>query len=357
MHEYKCTITRYRKDMFCISIRKDATRFRYYNGEPIGEPDKPNLLPEKKRYKGYLELLVKYKIALRNGWIPDRSEKSENPVSKILDQSYLQRVYEDKQKEGLPQHFYKDLRSYINRLKQHVEGEITEDCFQKMIDTHLHWSNTTFNHFLRYSALIEKGLTKYGCTGNWSKKTKKRKQTEVLHKRILDCPFRLSRLLEYNKHLHLCALLTYGCLLRPHREVRELTWGDFNEDLTMISLSGARNKSKRNRIIPVPEYVRKHLSGGKQENNIFSGTPEPYNPYYFSLLWRRFKQAHPEIVQPGETLYSFRHAGAIAVYENTRNIKILHTVMGHSDMAFSLTYLRGLEVHAISIEDMPTLSL
>jgi len=266
-------------------------------------------------------------------------------------------VYEDKQKEGLPQHFYKDLRSYINRLKQHVEGEITEDCFQKMIDTHLHWSNTTFNHFLRYSALIEKGLTKYGCTGNWSKKTKKRKQTEVLHKRILDCPFRLSRLLEYNKHLHLCALLTYGCLLRPHREVRELTWGDFNEDLTMISLSGARNKSKRNRIIPVPEYVRKHLSGGKQENNIFSGTPEPYNPYYFSLLWRRFKQAHPEIVQPGETLYSFRHAGAIAVYENTRNIKILQTVMGHSDMAVSLTYLRGLEVHAISIEDMPTLSL
>ena len=106
-----------------------------------------------------------------------------------------------------------------------------------------------------------------------------------------------------------------------------------------------------------PEYVRKHLSGGKQENNIFSGTPEPYNPYYFSLLWRRFKQAHPEIVQPGETLYSFRHAGAIAVYENTRNIKILHTVMGHSDMAVSLTYLRGLEVHAISIEDMPTLSL
>ena len=357
MHEYKCTITRYRKDMFCISIRKDAIRYRYYNGEPIGEPDKPNLLPEKKRYKGFLELLVKYRIALRAGWIPNRSEKSDKSVDKILDRSYLQRVYEDKRKEGLSEHFYKDFRSYINRLKPLVEGEITEDCFQKMVDTHLHWSNTSFNHFLRYSALIEKGLTKYGYTGNWSKKTKKRKQTEVLHKRILDCPFRLFRLLEYNKHLHLCALLTYGCLLRPHREVRELTWGDFNEDLTMISLSGARNKSKRNRIIPVPEYVRKHLSGGMQENNIFSGTPEPYNPYYFSLLWRRFKQAHPEIVQPGETLYSFRHAGAIAVYENTRNIKILHTVMGHSDMAVSLTYLRGLEVHAISIEDMPTLSL
>lgn len=355
MHEYKCSITRYRKDKFCISIRKDATRFRFYNGEPIGEPDKPNLLPEKKRYEGFLELLVKYRIALRAGWIPNRSEKSDKSDVNFLDQSYLQRVYEDKCKEGLSEHFYKDMRSYINRLKPLVEGEITEECFQRMVDTHLHWSNTTFNHFLRYSALIEKGLKKYGYTGNWNKRTKKRRQTEMLHKRILDCPYRLTRLSEYNKHLHLCALLTYGCLLRPHREVRELTWGDFNEDLTMISLSGARNKSKRNRIIPVPEYVRKHLSGGEQANNIFSGVPKPYNPYYFSQLWRRFKLANPDIVKPGETLYSFRHAGAIAVYEKTRNIKLLQTVMGHSDMAVSLTYLRGLQLHVLSSDDMPKL--
>jgi len=74
-----------------------------------------------------------------------------------------------------------------------------------------------------------------------------------------------------------------------------------------------------------------------------------------NLLRRRFKQAHPEIVQPGETLYTFRHAGAIAVYENTRNIKILQTVMGYSDMAVSLTYLRGLKLHVLSLDEMPKL--
>ena len=121
-------------------------------------------------------------------------------------------------------------------------------------------------------------------------------------------------------------------------------------------MAGNRNKGKRNRIIPVPEYIREQLSGGDQNHNIFSGTDKPYNPYYFSLLWSRFKKQHPELIAPGQTLYSFRHTGAIAVFEKAKNLKILQTVMGHSDMAVSLTYLRGLEVHAISIEDMPTLS-
>ena len=25
--------------------------------------------------------------------------------------------------------------------------------------------------------------------------------------------------------------MTYGCLLRPHREIRELIWNDFSDDL------------------------------------------------------------------------------------------------------------------------------
>ena len=41
----------------------------------------------------------------------------------------------------------------------------------------------------------------------------------------------------YN-NLYICCLMTYGCLLRPHREIRELTWGDFSDDLKYINLSG-----------------------------------------------------------------------------------------------------------------------
>jgi integrase len=61
------------------------------------------------------------------------------------------------------------------------------------------------------------------------------------------------------------------------------------------------------------------------------------------------------MVMPGQTLYSLRHTGAIAVYEKTKNIKILQTVMGHSDMATSLTYLRGLEVNELDVAVLPEL--
>ena len=55
----------------------------------------------------------------------------------------------------------------------------------------------------------------------------------------------------FNENLFLCCLLTYGCLLRPHQEIRQLTWSDFSDDLEFISLSGKRNKSGRNRIVPI----------------------------------------------------------------------------------------------------------
>ena len=355
MHSFSCSITQYKAELFCISIRKDGIRYRFYNGEPIGEPDKPNLLPVKKRYKGFQELLIKYQIALRSGWNPVLDKKDKVAPLKILGPEYLYRVYEDKQKENLSHHVYKDLKSYITRMVPLVKKEITEETFQLMPDTHPHWNNTTYNNFIRYASLLEKGLTKYGYTGSWCKKVKRRRKSEVLHKKYSHVQNVLFVLFSYNKDLHLCALLTYGCLLRPHREVRELTWGDFNQELTQISLGGNRSKGKRNRIIPVPQYVRDHLKGGEPHHNIFSGTELPYNQYYFSQLWQRFKKAHPEMIAPGQTLYSLRHTGAIAVYEKTKNIKILQTVMGHSDMATSLTYLRGLEVNELDVAVLPEL--
>ena len=341
--------------MYCISVRKNGKRYRFYNGEPIGVPVKPNLLPVKLRLKAFKELLIQYHIAIKGGWSPDKDTTDAKDTPIILTKDYLYKVYEQKLQENLSTHFLKDLRSYIGRIASLVKKEVTEDVFQKMVDLHPHWTNTTFNTYVRYASLIEKGLTKYGYTGSWSKKVKRRRKEEVLHKKFTSVQNVLSVLFSYNKDLHLCALLTYGCLLRPHREVRELTWGDFNETLTTISLAGNRNKGKRNRIIPVPAYVREHLTGGPAQHNIFSGTDKPYNQYYFAQLWQRFKKEHPEVVMPGQTLYSLRHTGAIAVYEKTKNIKILQTVMGHSDMATSLTYLRGLEVNEISVDILPGL--
>ncbi|MBC8308733.1 MAG: site-specific integrase [Pelagibacterales bacterium] len=185
-------------------------------------------------------------------------------------------------------------------------------------------------------------------------KLKSRKQIEVLHKPIGNLKELLEYIKSYNKNLYLCALLTYGCLLRPHQEIRCLKWRDFSDDLSFISLSGNKVKSKRNRVVPVPQYIRKELVKGEVNNNIFTGTPKLYNNSYFKGIWRRFKGRFPS-VERDITLYSFRHTGAIEIYKRTGSLSKLQKAMGHSSLKVSLTYLRGLEVEDLKEEDMPAI--
>ena len=61
------------------------------------------------------------------------------------------------------------------------------------------------------------------------------------------------------------------------------------------------------------------------------------------------------LLERDQTLYSFRHTGAIKVFEKTGSLLKLQQVMGHSDMKVSLTYLRGSEVKQLDVEDLPVL--
>ena len=146
-----------------------------------------------------------------------------------------------------------------------------------------------------------------------------------------------------NKNLHLCCLLTYCCLLRPHQEIRLLKWSDYSDDLSTIRLSGDKVKSKRNRIVPVPFYIRELLVKGEPHHNIFSGRQQPLNEDYFKTLWGRFKRVS-KLLEQDQTLYSFRHSGAIEIFKRTGSITKLQKAMGHSSINVSLTYLRGLEI-------------
>ena len=181
---------------------------------------------------------------------------------------------------------------------------------------------------------------------------KSRKTKAKLHKPFDDLKSILSEIEGYNFNLYLCCLLTYGCLLRPHREIRLLTWNDFSDDLSFISLSGDQNKSGRNRIVPIPSYIKKLLKPGLKEHNVFSKIQNPFNEDYFKSLWGKFRK-QSKLIKSNQTLYSFRHTGAIRLFEKTKDITKLQKAMGHSSIRVSLTYLRGLEVAELKQEDMP----
>jgi integrase len=61
------------------------------------------------------------------------------------------------------------------------------------------------------------------------------------------------------------------------------------------------------------------------------------------------------LLEDGQTLYSFRHSGAIDIFKRTGSIVKLKQAMGHSSINVSLTYLRGLEVAELTEEDMPSI--
>ena len=62
------------------------------------------------------------------------------------------------------------------------------------------------------------------------------------------------------------------------------------------------------------------------------------------------------MIEDNQTLYSFRHTGAIDVFQRTGSLTKLQQVMGHSNMTVSLRYLRNLELPTLTMEDMPVLN-
>jgi len=175
----------------------------------------------------------------------------------------------------------------------------------------------------------------------------------------------LDYLQQNHPNLHLCCLLSYGCFLRPHQEVRNLCGHHFKKNVTEIHLAGSENKGGRVRVVHIPDYVRNVLLERvltlEQDENLFTKTSIPFNDAYFNTAWTRIwlKMNQLGIIQCNQTIYSFRHTAAVNVYRKTKDLNILQQLLGHSDMIVTLKYLRGLgEATNSELRDhMPELNL
>jgi integrase len=149
----------------------------------------------------------------------------------------------------------------------------------------------------------------------------------------------------------------YGCLLRPHQEVRILTSNNINTKKHLISLSGGQNKSGRNRIVPIPDFIRGILYARLNNigsTNLLSGSEKAFNSDYIKTLWTRYK-FQSKLLTEGQTLYSLRHTAAIRVYEKSKSVFTVQKVMGHADVTTTLSYLRGLEIESVDLNELPEL--
>ena len=350
-------ITKKSKTEYLISFWYGNKRYRYSNGKVIDLNLSPNLFPVSERLRQAEILCSAFTMAIREGWRPVEAE-ARITIGSIADKSL-------KRKQGLAYStsYKKDL-AYAKRLwdeyliKKRLEQQPIDDLSVEHIRDFIYEftpSPASMANLKRnISALLKDELVSNGVVLNFSR-IKLPKAPQQLHKPIDDISALLSDIKEFSSNLHLCCLMTYTMLLRPHREVRCLSFGDFNKDFTQLSLSGSKVKSKRNRVVPVPKVVRvevlKRFTGNRKDN-VFILKEAPYNRDYFKTLWSRYKK-QSDLLEQDQTLYSFRHTGAIKVFEKTGSLQKLQQVMGHSDMKVSLTYLRGLEVRQLDVEDLP----
>lgn len=327
-------------------------RLRFQNGKAFDLQIRPNSYPLNQRLNQANILAAQIYSRLMAGYDPV-SIKEYGIKPSTSDLEILKTTVRRKIKTGVSDHYERQLTYTLNSLTKEARGEMVyQDTVHRVLDR---FQNTTSYNTMRRSLMVLFNLAKeIGWDKNPMEGIKPRKAKAKLHKPIDNIGELLNEIRVYNENLFLCCLLTYACLLRPHREIRELRWSDFDKDLSHIRLSGDRNKSGRNRVVPVPQYVQAFLKKNKDHLNVFSGKEAPYDKDYFKGLWSRFKKTS-KLLKKDQTLYSFRHSGAIEIYKRTGSLEKLRTVMGHADLSVSLTYLRGLDVTDLKEEDMPRL--
>jgi integrase len=345
------------KGRYCISLLWAGQRYRFYNGSKIGSWSKPQSVPIGKRLKAYEDLCLEYEKAIILGWTPldDWSVRLEKKPT--INTDLINMALAEKLKQQISPSYKSFLTWLSKQLHDFLKKRVPTPELLASFINESHWSQSTRVIVRRHLLALEVEMKKLGYDGSFKELVPKTRTSEKLHRPFKDVRAILNEIEAFNPRLHLCCLLTYGCLLRPHREIRLLTWGDFSDDLSQISLGGDQNKGKRNRIVPVAPAIRSKLNAVRpidynHDTNIFSGNRSPYNQDFFKTLWGKFK-SQSKILESNQTLYSFRHTGAINVFERTGSIVKLQQVMGHGTLQVTLTYLRGLDVKQLQVDDMP----
>jgi integrase len=350
-----------------ITFYWNGKRVREYNGNNIGLVIKPNLAKSTKDRNLLLKQLEYEMInAVEYGRYPLKSQTKELEgfdIIKAIDVKYpteelFEKALEMKLEADVSLYYKRNLQGVYRHFKEFLSKEelsndITlikrtrvEEFLSRYKSSGMYYMDRRRDLGVLFSVIsrhIEVPLLAVRETTTMKKKAKLHKLYE--RQKMLAV---LGYLEEHHLNLHICCLICYGCFLRPHQEIRNLKGKHFKRDCSEIHLSGDENKSGRIRVVHIPDYVRKSIiervNQLADDENLFTMNKTVFNPAYFNTQWKRVwnKMFDARLVEKNQTIYSFRHTGAVNVYRRTKDISVVQKLLGHSDMIVTLTYLRGL---------------
>jgi len=363
-----------------IFFYHNKKRYKFYNGNRLNIPIHPNHSKTIRERDSLLKKLqFEYHKALSTGWSPIESdlkeEKKEKQVNKV--KPSFENLLAEKLKSPYSKTYKRDLIKLCEQFIEFLPIKLLEadinDIPLPVIEQFLNQFKSSGRHYMNkrlllsvfFSEFVRKDYLAKNPVNRTSRQKIKAKLHDVYTEEQLKEVFGFLKINHYN--LYLCALITYGCLLRPHQEVRILKRKHINEDYSKIYLSGDENKSGRVRTVYIPPYLQSELkthlkSLDDAEANIFTlDSKVTYNDDYFKTQWSRAKMqmVKGDIISVRQTLYSFRHTAAVTVYRKTKDLNILQQLLGHSNMIVTLKYLRGLgeATNEDLIDSLPELDL
>jgi len=226
-------VCKHKDGRYYLNFNLNSKRYRLFNGKRINSSLAPNSYPPRlRRNKAMILAKEIYEYLLSNDY------SFTKPLSSI---ELFDSLIASKLKEPLSKTYKKTLTKLVSCLRNELvsKGGISKQFLINIPSKYT--NNTSYNTTRRHLNVLVNYLHEHGF--DIQKSTlKTRKQNETLHKPINDVKGLLDEVYCFNKNLHLCCLLTYCCLLRPHQEIRRLKWSDFSEDLKTISLSSSNYK-------------------------------------------------------------------------------------------------------------------
>lgn len=316
----------------------------------------------KRKYFSELRNLISEKLAA--GWYPGKEKqpkyyslkKAFQQLQKHIDSLALSKRYKH--------HLILMMHSLLKHLKSSkpAREQLTEINLRNFL--HNYASGTYFNNQKAHLSALLSMMVDIGLLeSNPVKEIKTIKAVAEKNVSFTDEQLKLlfDALKDYHRNLYLACLLMYTTLLRPHQEIRHLKRAYFNRDLTLLTVPQGYTKNRNGRNIPLSENLTQVLMAYQihqmlPDDYIFG---KLYNAYYFSLVWKRFLKVYPFLVNPGQTLYSFRHSAAIKIYKKTGSAFKVKIAMDHSDIATTYAYLRSLDIYEnkIDVGDLPDVPL
>ena len=217
------------KQQVYISFYLNDKRYRLFNGKRVGSDTNPNTYPIAQRSDIGNVLAAEVYDYLINGGVL-KSFRSDNIlVGKLTDREYLRMALSSKMK-GPYSEKYKTMLQYTfdSLLRVMASDSLTKQDIREYLDSYS--SGVSQNTIRRHLNVLINQAISLGLSHNPMMQIKSCKSKAKLHKPFKNISLIFDEVMSFNDNLFLCCLLTYGCLLRPHREIRELT----EEDMPMV---------------------------------------------------------------------------------------------------------------------------